>query len=352
MKQSLPVINEPSPLPEMPARVLVPQSSEPGRHDVRWLLRQVGHAAWSVKTLLTQGLPPEGYYFFGGIGDVLLCSAVFHELRRRGHSPVRMMSQHNDLFLHNPDVAERLAVEPRLIELGKRLGRRLIAPEYALPYIPEEDRHPAPPYPIIARMCETVGITGEVSIRPYMYLTDDEKSAGRVARRQVAVISSGMSAHHQIANKQWYPERFQAVVDSLADRFDFVQLGHPSDPPLAGALDLRGKTTLRESAAILSQSLAFLGQIGLLMHVARAVDCRSVIVYGGREHPDQSGYISNENLYTPLPCAPCWKLNACDYDHECMRRIQPSDVTAALERTAARYGTALETDTYTVPERL
>ena len=60
----------------------------------------------------------------------------------------------------------------------------------------------------------------------------------------------------------------------------------PRYPPLKGALDLRGKTGLREAAAILSNSLVFIGQVGFLMHLARAVDCRSVIVYGGQRNSE------------------------------------------------------------------
>ena len=57
-----------------------------------------------------------------------------------------------------------------------------------------------------------------------------------------------------------------------------------------------------------------------VMHLARAVDCRSVIIYGGREHPSQSGYSANENLYWSGACAPCWLRNDCNYGRICMQR--------------------------------
>jgi ADP-heptose:LPS heptosyltransferase len=115
---------------------------------------------------------------------------------------------------------------------------------------------------------------------------------------------------------------------------------------------LRGKTTIRESAAILSNSMVFVGLVGFLMHLARAVECRSVIVYGGREAPWQSGYSSNENLYTPMHCSPCWLWNRCDYDRECMNLISVEDVTAATERQVARAGQPLVVDSDDLDEEV
>ena len=126
------------------------------------------------------------------------------------------------------------------------------------------------------------------------------------------------------------------MVDALVPRHRVVQLGLPTDPLLHGAEDLRGKKSLRESGAILASAAAFIGLVGFLMHLARAVDCPAVVVYGGREHPDQSGYVCNENLFTSLPCSPCWRWNSCDFEHRCMTDIHPEHVTAALARLLAR----------------
>lgn len=80
------------------------------------------------------------------------------------------------------------------------------------------------------------------------------------------------------------------------------------------------------------------------MHLARAVECPAVILYGGREAPWQSGYTCNTNLYSPLPCAPCWLWNHCDYDRECMNRITVSDVVQAIRERLARPRNPLPVD--------
>jgi ADP-heptose:LPS heptosyltransferase len=162
-----------------------------------------------------------------------------------------------------------------------------------------------------------------------------------LAPRQIAIHSSGAAARYPILNKEWFPERFAQVAEALASRFNLVQLGAPEDPLLPGVRDLRGKTTVRESAAVLSQSQLFIGLEGFLMHLARAVECRAVIVYGGHSHPDQTGYEAFENLYSAVPCAPCWLRDHCPHNHECMRRITATEVLAGVERQVALLGSAL-----------
>jgi ADP-heptose:LPS heptosyltransferase len=146
-------------------------------------------------------------------------------------------------------------------------------------------------------------------------------------------------------NKQWYPDRFQSVVDALRSDFDFIQLGSASDPPLQNVKDFRGKTSIRQSAALLHHARLYVGTVGFLMHLARAVDCQSVIVFGGREAPWQSGYSCNVNLYTPVPCAPCWRWNRCDYNRRCMSSISANDVIRAVREIALRPAKPLATDT-------
>lgn len=321
----------------------------PGRKkNAAWALRQAGYAAWTAQWLLRHGVCRNLYYYDGGIGDELLMSTVFHEMAKRGIARPTFMSRYPDLFTHNPAVGAVWAWDARILALHAALRQDATYPCYMYERIAEGDVHYCPPYPMTARMCKMSKVFGEIDIRPYLYLTDSEKQAGQVAPRQVAIMSSGLSALHKHLNKQWFPERYQAVVDALQGQYDFVQIGAASDPRLENTLDLRGKTSLRQTAAILSRSLLFVGQIGFLMHLARAVDCRSVIVYGGREMPYQSGYVCNENLYTPLTCSPCWKENACDFDRECLQRIQPEHVLAAVHRQMERVGEPLPVASYTI----
>jgi ADP-heptose:LPS heptosyltransferase len=92
----------------------------------------------------------------------------------------------------------------------------------------------------------------------------------------------------------------------------------------------------------LANSFVFIGLAGFLMHLARAVDCRGVIIYGGREKPTQTGYVANKNLYNQVKCAPCWLRNPCDYDRKCLDMVTASQVIAATAEQISRYGSLLE----------
>jgi ADP-heptose:LPS heptosyltransferase len=124
-----------------------------------------------------------------------------------------------------------------------------------------------------------------------------------------------------------------------------VQVGSASDLRLEGAIDLRGKTSHRQTAAILANSLVFVGLVGFVMHLARAVDCRSVIIYGGREKPTITGYVANKNLYHQVRCAPCWLRNACEFNRKCMDMVTVGQVISATADQISRYGTLLEVQT-------
>lgn len=294
---------------------------------------------WSSRIVLTAGgFPDIALYFNGGLGDEIMRSAVARELKKRGTRKVWQFTAVPDLYAGNPDL---IAVpdDYRLYRLCRMFGVPCIQPNY-----------PAnPPRHFIVMMCEAVGIQGEVELRPHVVLTEAERTAGKIVQRpQIVMQTSSLAARHPMRNKLWPHERFQIVADALKDEFDLIQLGATSDPELNGALDLRGKTSVRQAAAILSVSQLFIGLATGLVHLARAVECRSVVIYGGREDPTRSGYSANENLCWDGPCAPCWLRNDCNFDRVCMSDIHPEQVIAAVRRQEARYGTPLPIERFEI----
>jgi hypothetical protein len=298
----------------------------------------LGKLPTAVRLVRERGKPAAVVYFGGAPGDDLLLTPVLRALHQDGRGPTWVMSSHPGLFAGNPHVASVLPFDDGLARALSLLGVRRMRLRYH-DYLPAEDRSVAPDEHIVRLLARRAGIGREIDVSPQVFLTPAELAAGHVAPRQVAIHSTAQGAGMALANKEWSPERFQQVVDLLGDAFTFVQLGMASDPPLSGAIDLRGRTTLREAGAILASSLAFVGLVGFLMHMARAVGTPSVIVYGGREHPSQSGYLENRNLFSAVPCAPCWLWSRCDFGRTCMDRISAGDVAAALvDLVGAREG--------------
>jgi len=301
--------------------------------------------ALGIKTrLATMGRrTPRKFLVFGrSPGDDLLCTAVLRELKRRGAGNVFMISNFPELFVGTGDAVGVLPFN-RYKRFARAFQRKVQHLEYA-PFDGHDCSTP-PRRHIIAELCANVGITAGVLIKPHLSLSETEKAFGAWARGHIVVQSSGLSARLPMLNKEWYLGRFQEVVDRLCNEFQVVQLGSAMDPALQRVNDLRGATDIRESAAILHNARLYVGTVGFLMHLARAVDCPSVIVYGGREAPWQSGYICNKNLYTALPCAPCWRWNMCDIHRKCMSEILAENVVAGIREMMSRPRSPLAVET-------
>ncbi|MBS0662241.1 MAG: glycosyltransferase family 9 protein [Verrucomicrobia bacterium] len=292
--------------------------------------------AWGSARLMQLGRPDLTLGFLGGIGDDLLCTAAIEEWLQRGARNLWFVTRHAALYSYLDRRVRLIPEDPRYLQLARRLGRPMRALSYST-YDRAADRDTAVSEHIIADMCRRAGLTGQIRLRPHLVLQADELAAAAPYRDSLVVQASGLTAAVPMRTKQWPGERMQAVVDHFVQRgMPVVQLGSAGDPALSGATDLRGKTSLRASAAVLAGARLFVGLVGFPMHLARAVDCPAVIVYGGREPPELTGYSCNLNLTHRPPCAPCWQRNRCDYHHACMTEISAATVIAAVEQALAR----------------
>jgi len=290
------------------------------------------------------GFPSRFFQGAGRIGDDLMCTTVFRELHKRGKRGLAIATRNPGLFEKNPDVEIIIRQTDSRLNRWGRAGLPVLTLAHS-GYDAERDLDLPPDEHVLIRMCRLAGVAGPVELRPYIFLTPAELAAGRLAESQVAVQSSGLAAPLAMLNREWYPQRFQELCVQLRSDVRVVQIGSASDMKLEGAVDLRGKTSLRQTAAILANSLVFIGLVGFVMHLARAVDCRSVIIYGGREKPALTGYVANKNLYQQVRCAPCWLRNPCEFDRKCMDLISVDQVIAATADQISRYGTLLEVQT-------
>jgi hypothetical protein len=302
--------------------------------------RAFTNSGWTARALARYGWPRKLIFYNSGVGDDLLCTTVARELRNRKSGRIWVGSKYCELFEGNPDAQAVPISDWRFGALAPFLGAD-VRPLWYTQYDPDKDRDPEPSMHIAAMMCRKAGVAGPISIRPYVFLRHSESAAGQIAENQIAIQSTTLAAATPLRNKEWLPARFQSVVNSLSGKFSFVQLGGSDDPKLDDVFDLRGKTTLRQAAAVLSKSRLFVGLVGGLMHLARAVDCPAVIVYGGRERPQISGYICNRNIRATPPCSPCWQRNRCDHDRVCMTEISSETVIAAVKESWENRGDEL-----------
>jgi ADP-heptose:LPS heptosyltransferase len=247
-----------------------------------------------------------------GLGDSVMLSALLPFLRA-GNPNRRIVieSPWKDLFRHNPHVD--WATDRHL-----KTTKRHIRPSYRVRK--RGDR------PLLEQLMRCIGAGGPAV--PRVYLTQDEIDAARRRYAGCYIAVCPASKKDFSANrKEWGLERFQELRDRLSE-YDFVQIGVPDDPLLDNVTDARG-LPVRQSAAVIQNAWFFLGLEGGLMHLAKAVGTRSVIIYGGYVRPEVSAYSENLNIHSDVECSPCYDSHMpqkpCD-SMICMRAIEPGMV--------------------------
>ncbi len=147
----------------------------------------------------------------------------------------------------------------------------------------------------------------------------------------------------------YFPESTAAVIRALASDGNGarplfpVLLGAPEDAGLAArvvrelegrpVLNLAGRTSLRDLIGIFPECAAAFGPDSGPMHIAAATGCPIVSLWGATA-PERSAPwgFAGSALHGEIPCHPCYLRN-CPIGRECMRRITPDAVAAAVRRT-------------------
>jgi ADP-heptose:LPS heptosyltransferase len=290
----------------------------------------------------------------GNPGDVLMLTAAVRDLQLAfpGEYGVAVETKHPALWDHNPYIDSALrprkasmaidCTRPPLLEQCARLPRHYIESIHDL---------------LARRLGREIPLT---RFAPDLHLDAAEAASPPFGLpRPYWVIVAGAS--HDCTAKLWAPANYQRVVDHFQSRVRFVQPGAPGDGhvPLAGVVDLLGKTTLREFVRLIYHADGVVCPVTFAMHAAAAFDKACVVVAGGREPPHWEMYPTHQFLHTvgQLPCCRstgCWKrmvaplhegeapasAELCFHPRKnkgadvalCMEMIQPEEVCRAVER--------------------
>lgn len=142
--------------------------------------------------------------------------------------------------------------------------------------------------------------------------------------------------------KRWFPDRFAAVADKLAESFSLqgILLGGKADGEIAeevqklarpNLINLAGKTTLWEAIYLISQCRLFISNDSGLMHIAGALNIPTVAIFGST-NPVTTAPVGNKSIIVrrEISCSPCLK-ETCPTDFRCMKQISVEDVFAAAQ---------------------
>ncbi|MBE7499372.1 MAG: glycosyltransferase family 9 protein [Verrucomicrobiales bacterium] len=149
--------------------------------------------------------------------------------------------------------------------------------------------------------------------------------------------------------KRWPAERFIAVAKEVQARIGcrWLVFGGALDRPLAetivqavpGAVNLAGRTSLRELLQLLGVCRLLLTNDTGPAHVAAALGVSVVALFGSTSPeltaPGLPGDPRHRILRAPPPCAPCFRRE-CPVDLRCLRALEPAGVArTVLEMQAA-----------------
>ena len=195
------------------------------------------------------------------------------------------------------------------------------------------------------------GITGSCT-QPHLFITPEEadRASGLLAENGIQpadfVLGINPGASYGSA-KRWYPDRFAEVARRLADEWSakVVIFGGPGETAIAGdiesrlegaAMNLAGKTSVRELMSLIRRCNFFITNDSGPMHIAAAFDVPLVAIFGSTDHTGTSPYNKKAVVVrSDVECAPC-KLRECPTDHRCMTAVTEETVIAAALQLADR----------------
>ncbi len=161
------------------------------------------------------------------------------------------------------------------------------------------------------------------------------------------VIFSGAS----VAEKRWGEERFRQVAQKLSDYgYRIVVVGGKENRAEGDliidsgwGINLAGKTTLAETAAVIDRSSFVISGDSGVLHIAAGLNIPTVSLFGPSSSlkwaPQGDKHIVVNHH---LPCSPCSKFGTippCPIDARCMHDISVDEVINAVTTILDRVGT-------------
>jgi heptosyltransferase-2 len=204
------------------------------------------------------------------------------------------------------------------------------------------------------------GIDAKVS-QPWIYLQPEERLLARQRlkglRRPVIALNPGAAYG---SSKRWPPGRFAEVANNIIREIQGsvvifggaseisiaaeisekiaspdlnVPRGDQGAPGSGSVLNLAGQTTLRELAALISESDLLITNDSGPMHIGYAVRTPLVAIFGSTS-PAQTGPVGKGNitLRKQMECSPCFERICRRGDLKCMDMISSAEVFESAQK--------------------
>lgn len=255
-----------------------------------------------------------------------------------------LRARHFDLVLDaqgllKSAVFARLSGARRRIGLRSKEGSRLLMTEVV--ESPPGEKIIGKEYRHLARV---LGYDGE--LRMVVSLTEADRRYARdlIERERLENGYAVLCPFTTRPQKHWVEGYWPALTRQLSDELGLraVMLGGPGDRVAAarlaateGVLDLAGRTTLRQAAALIEHARLLVGVDTGLTHMGSAFAIPTIALFGSTRPYLVTDSSRTVVLYKDLPCAPCKRHPTCGGAYTCMREVTVDDVLAQARRLLA-----------------
>lgn len=178
---------------------------------------------------------------------------------------------------------------------------------------------------------------------------NDVLAAHGVGNKPVAFLAPGTLWE----TKHWPADSFAAVANYLLNEGWAVVLGGSGKDRAVcqrvqagapGVIDLSGKTSVSELAAIIRRAGICVTNDSGPMHMAAALGSPLVAIFGPTDPLWVGPYGKPESVVrADLPCSPCYlrRIRDCPFGHACMKQVTPAQVIARVEQLLGKQAVAL-----------
>lgn len=270
--------------------------------------------------------------------------SVFRSLRKENYDLVMDTEQY-----HHLSTLVGQMIRPRFFCGFDTLGRKRLHTHTA-PYSPDR-------YEPLAFLDLVSTVTGrEYSFDPetpflqvrqeYQDQAGELLKSANIKGRDLAIIAPTGSMPHKL----WPTDRYVRVAQGLADMGLFLVAAGGADAKQAGSalaralgpdklLDMTGRTTLPQIAAICAKAKLFVGPDTGVLHIALGVGAATVSLFGpGNPEKWAPRGPRHRALSSGLDCSPCTRkgqTRPCPNQGACMRAITPEQVLLAAQEVLA-----------------
>lgn len=188
------------------------------------------------------------------------------------------------------------------------------------------------------KIAEAIGLGREPVNFIFATTESDREAAARLVSpgERFAVLLPGANWE----TKRWPPEKFADLVEPLRQRYGLISViaGGAGDKKLAvhipGAVDLTGRTNLRQLVALMERADIVIGNDTGPIHIAAALGRPMVAIYGPT-NPQYTGPYGRLDTVVrlDLECSPCLSRGCANPSYlSCLRNLGTEMVLDAVER--------------------